>query len=393
MKKIYIVLFSAAMLTSISCKTGGGEPVVTPDANAQAVENYSNIVFATYEDSWLAAKDLKTAAAAFVALPSASGLEALRVAYIAARTPYVQSEAFRFYNGPIDDARGIEGLLNSWPLDEAFIDYVEGNTTAGIINDVAGFPSITAAVIEANNQTTGEEGVSCGYHAIEFLLWGQDLSETGPGERPYTDYVVGVGSTNSNQDRRGAYLLACIDLLIDNLNTLKNEWKPGVQNYRATFTSTPQGSVSNFLTGAFRYADGELSVERMQVALDAELDAGRQEHEQSCFSDQTHNDIKFGQQGIRNVYTGKYIRIDGSVIEGTGLSQLVQNNDAVFNATVLSAILDADVAVNLIHSPFDNEIVLTNTAGRLRVQNAIDALHEEAAKFQAAGAKLGMIIQ
>ena len=48
---------------------------------------------------------------------------------------YSPTEVFRFYGGPIDDDNGPEGLLNAWPLDEVFIDYVLGNPDAGIIND------------------------------------------------------------------------------------------------------------------------------------------------------------------------------------------------------------------------------------------------------------------
>ena len=127
--------------------------------------------------------------------------------------------------------------------------------------------------------------------------------------------------------------------------------------------------------------------------MDAEFDADRQENEQSCFSDQTHNDIILGQKGIKNVYLGRYIRIDGSVVEGVSLSDLINSSDAVLNAAVLAAIYDADVKINAIHAPFDNEIVLTNSSGRIRVQNAIDAIHAEATQYQLAGAKLGMIIQ
>lgn len=379
------------LLVQVSCKKN--DDAAAPDAQAEVVQTYADVVFATYEDSWIAAKNLKTAAAAFVAAPSQAGLEATRAAYLAARTPYIQSEAFRFYAGPIDDERGLEGLLNSWPLDESYIDYISSNANTGIINDATNFPVISTTVIADNNQTAGEESVSCGYHAVEFLLWGQDLSVDGPGDRPYTDYIVGKGGTASNQARRGQYLLACIDLMIENLYTLKEEWKAGgAGNYRASFVASPNASISNFLTGAFRYADGELSVERMQVALDAEDDGDRQENEQSCFSDQTNNDIILGQRGIRNVYLGRYVRIDGSVVEGKGLTDLVEAAGASVNADVLAAIYDADIKVNAIHGPFDNEIVSTNTAGRLRVQNAIDALHEEAAEYKAAGAKLGMII-
>ncbi|WP_299254255.1 imelysin family protein [uncultured Cytophaga sp.] len=392
MKKIYLLAVTAALLTQISCKDRNNDTAIVPNPQAFVAENYSNVVFATYEDSWIAANKLKTAAESFVANPSQGGLENTRAAYLAARTPYIQSEAFRFYNGPIDDARGLEGLLNSWPLDESYIDYIVTNANTGIINDATAFPTINKDIIEANNQTAGEESVSCGYHAIEFLLWGQDLSVDGPGDRPYTDYIVGGSGTASNQDRRAAYLLACIDLLIDNLNTLKNDWKPNAQNYRASFVANPNQAISNFLTGVYRYTDGELSVERMQVALDAEDDAGRQENEQSCFSDQTHNDIILGQKGIRNVYIGTYVRIDGSVVEGASLSDLVKATDKNLNDLVLSKIYDADIAVNAIHPPFDNEIVSTNAAGRIRVQNAINALHDEAAEYKAAGAKLGMII-
>lgn len=393
MKKLYLLAVTAVLLTQISCKDPSvTESPVAPSQQALVAENYANIVFATYEDSWLAAKNLKTAASDFVSNPTQGGLENARAAYLAARTPYIQSEAFRFYNGPIDDARGLEGLLNSWPLDEAYIDYIVTDPNTGIINDEAAFPIINKDIIEANNQTAGEESVSCGYHAIEFLLWGQDLSVNGPGERPYTDYLSGTGATASNSDRRAAYLIACIDLLIDNLNTLKNDWKPNAQNFRSAFVANSNEAISNYLTGVYRYTDGELSVERMQVAIDAEDDAGRQENEQSCFSDQTHNDIILGQKGIRNVYIGKYVRIDGSVIEGASLSGLIMATDKNLNDLVLTKIYDADVAVNAIHAPFDNEIVSTNTAGRIRVQNAIDALHEEATQYKATGAKLGMII-
>jgi putative iron-regulated protein len=393
MKKIHLLILTPILLMQISCKENGCDPPVGPNMQFQVAETYANVAFATYEDSWITAKNLKTVASDFVANPTQGGLKATRAAYLSARTPYVQSEAFRFYAGPIDDQRGLEGLLNSWPLDESYIDYVIGNTTAGIINDAVTFPTINAAIIEENNQLPGEKSISCGYHAIEFLLWGQDMAVDGPGDRPYTDYVVGTGSTAANQARRAAYLLACIDLLIDNLNTLKNEWKPGGQNYRATFIATPTGSISNYLTGAYRYADGELPVERMLVALDSEDgDATRQEHEQSCFSDQTHNDIILGQKGISNVYLGRYVRVDGSVVEGRSLSDLVSAVDPTLNAAVLSKIYDADIKVNAIHGPFDNEIVSTNISGRIRVQNAIDALHEEAAQYKIAGAQLGMII-
>ena len=70
--------------------------------------------------------------------------------------------------------------------------------------------------------------MASGYHAIEFLLWGQDLNGTGPGAgaRPASDF----DSTNcswGNCDRRGAYLKAAADLLVEDLAWMTAQWAPG----------------------------------------------------------------------------------------------------------------------------------------------------------------------
>ena len=80
--------------------------------------------------------------------------------------------------------------------------------------------AITPALIADLNEVGGSEAnVASGYHAIEFLLWGQDLNGTnaGAGERPYTDYVVGEGCSNGNCARRAEYLQAASSLLIQDL--------------------------------------------------------------------------------------------------------------------------------------------------------------------------------
>jgi putative iron-regulated protein len=45
-----------------------------------------------------------------------------------------------------------------------------------------------------------EANVATGYHAIEFLLWGQDLNGhgVGAGNRPWTDYAAQDICTNDN---------------------------------------------------------------------------------------------------------------------------------------------------------------------------------------------------
>lgn len=154
-------------------------------------ETYAEIVYASYVDSLTTAQTLRAALDAFIANPSEATHQAAKLAWLAAQEPYGQTEVYRFYGGPIDGEDGPEALLNSWPLDEAFIDYVEGAPNAGIINHSEQYPEITQELLVELNQVDSEESVTTGYHAIEFLLWGQDFNDDGPGDRPYTDYIKG----------------------------------------------------------------------------------------------------------------------------------------------------------------------------------------------------------
>src|SRR5688572_30933756 len=280
-----------------------GGPTAIPEAlTHEASEAYQSIALAGYEDAYEAALALDAALSALVDAPSEQTLEAARDAWLAAREPYLQTETFRFYGGPIDDEDvGVEGLVNAWPLDESYIDYVEGDEQAGIVND----PSIeiSAETLSALNEEGAEDHIDTGYHAIEFLLWGQDLDEDGPGARPYSDYVTGAQGTHENQDRRGQYLLTVSALLADNLKTLVDAWAENQDNYRAEFEAlSEEDALRNILTGMITLSGFETGGERLQAALDTR----DQEDEHSCFSDNPHRRLIHDIQGVLNVYTRSY---------------------------------------------------------------------------------------
>ena len=210
-------------------QTAATAAVAAVDHKAVA-QHYAALVHASYADTLAAAQDLQAAIAAFTKAPSADGLNKARQAWLDAREFYGQTEAFRFYGGPIDDAKGPEGQINAWPLDEAYVDYVTGKPKAGMVNN-AKF-KITKAALTKANERGGEENISAGWHAVEFLLWGQDQSETGPGNRSFEDYVVGKGA---NAERRAQYLTVATGLLVDDLSAMVAAWEPGKKNYRAKF--------------------------------------------------------------------------------------------------------------------------------------------------------------
>jgi putative iron-regulated protein len=326
--------------------------------------HYAALVHANYADTLAAAKDLQAAIAEFTKAPSADGLNKARKAWLEAREFYGQTEAFRFYGGPIDDDKGPEGQINAWPLDEAYVDYVTGKPKAGMINN-AKF-KITKAALAKANERGGEENISAGWHAIEFLLWGQDQSETGPGNRSFEDYVVGKGA---NAERRAQYLTVATELLIDDLSAVTKAWEPNAKNYRAKFEKGGKESVRKIIVGLGSLSRGELSGERMEVALNSQ----DQEDEHSCFSDNTHRDVVTNAKGIQNVWTGEYTRRDGSVLKGPGVRDLVAAKNPALAEKTTAQIADSVKGAEAIPAPFDRAIV-KGSAGRPAIEKTIASL-------------------
>jgi putative iron-regulated protein len=377
----------------ISCTTDNDDQGPTADLKKKALTTYADIVYNSYLDAREAGVALKSAVDAFVAAPGQATQDAAKQAWFAARIPYGQTEVYRFYDGPIDNATdGPEPLLNSWPLDEAHIDYVDGDTGAGIINMTADFPDLTVDVLTGANGNPGETDIATGYHAIEFLLWGQDLdapSALTSGKRPYTDYVVGEGGTASNQARRGTYLKLAAQLLVDDLNLVVTAWKPSAANYRADFlAANPDSSLAKILIGMGSLSGAELSGERMTVALSN----GDQEDEHSCFSDNTNLDIVLNDQGISNVFNGNYEKSNGSKVTGTGLYEVVKAADAALADKLQGQLATSLGDAKLIDRPFDNAISLANTAGRAKVKTTIDALKAQTTTISDAAKALGITL-
>ncbi|MBV7543707.1 iron-regulated protein [Acidovorax sp. sic0104] len=358
------------------------QPAQAINANAVAA-HYAVLVHANYADTLASAQALREAVAAFTAKPSAETLAEARKKWLAAREFYGQTEAFRFYGGPIDNDNGPEGRINAWPMDESFVDSVQGKPNAGLVNNRKFV--INKKNLSAQNERGGEENIATGWHAIEFFLWGQDLSETGPGERNFEDFVDGKAK---NADRRRQYLNVVTDLLIDDLTSLVKAWAPDAKNnYRTRFARGGQESVRKMLVGLGSLSRGELAGERLEVALNSQ----DQEDEHSCFSDNTHRDAVTNAQGILNVWLGEYKRADGSMVKGASLRDLVAAKDAALAEKTTKQIAASVAAAEGIQAPFDREIIGGKDApGRQRIQKTIDSLTQQSKDLVAAANAIGI---
>jgi putative iron-regulated protein len=336
----------------------------------EVVQGYSKLVYANYTDSLNAAQKMQTAIDAFLNAPSQAGLDAAKKSWLNAREFYGQTEAFRFYGGPIDDENGPEGQINAWPMDESYVDYVQGSDRSGFINDTQ-FKITREALIE-QNERGGEENIATGWHAIEFLLWGQDLNENGPGNRPYTDYVKGKGK---NAERRAAYLREVTALLIHDLQTVQSAWAPkNADNFRASFEKGGQESIRKILVGLGSLSRGELAGERLEVALFSQ----DQEDEHSCFSDNTHRDAVTNAQGILNVWTGTYKQANGAMLKVPSLASLVGARAPEVAKKTTQQIQNSVNAAGAIQAPFDREIIGGAKApGPKRIKATVDSLVEQ----------------
>jgi len=418
-----LALASALTLGMSACGGGGGDDApagggttVTAAQKTAVLTTYADIALANYTDALNDAVALQSAITAFASSKSEADFNATKEAWLTARESYGTTEAFRLSEGPVDAESGWvntlygapEGQMNAWPLDENMIDYTteaNGSISSGNIIDTVGVftpaggsdvnvTNITKEALAALNENGGDANVATGYHAIEFLLWGQDQDYASfiddtitngalvAGMRPLTDFT-----SASNADRRLDYLSAAVELLIEDLNTTKNAWETsetncttGVGCYRAALLSELDGAdadknidadtaLTQIYAGLGVFIKSELANERMAVAVLTPSE----EDEHSCFSDNTHRDIVTNYEGFKNIIKGEYkgLPIDANAMSVYSLVDSATKTaiDTLFTSidTKVAAI---DTAAATEH--FDYQI----KAGSSYRQNIVDAKNE-----------------
>jgi putative iron-regulated protein len=405
---------------AMACATGlalAGAAATRPAfADAPAVKDiiktYGDVAEAMYSDSLAKAKDLDKAIDAFLAAPDATTQKAAQDAWKAARIPYMQTEGFRFGNKIVDDW---EGNVNSWPLDEGLIDYVDKASygdakeenplyTANIIANksirlgpkVLDASKIDKAVIgQLNSALEVEANVGTGYHAIEFLLWGQNLHGTNPGtgERPASDYDL-KNCTHDNCDRRRDYLKAASSLLIDDLSDMVGNWKDGGAAREALAKQDANAQLSTILTGIGSLSYGELAGERMKLGV--LLHDPEEAHD--CFSNNTQNSHFYDEVGMIEIWNGKY---DGATaISGASIAALARAKAPDAAKRVDEAMENTKAKLNAIKVKADsgemgyNQMLAAgNDAGNKLILDGVDALVAQARAVEAVVAALNLKIK
>jgi putative iron-regulated protein len=346
------------------------------ETKSKILETYANIAIANYSDALSDAKKMQTALKNFTENPTEENFEKAKNSWLQARESYGTTEVFRLSNGPVDAEDGWvlekykapEGLMNAWPLDEAGIDYTRPddnleaeNVTGTIIGldfkleetEISEISHITKENLESINEAGGDANVFTGYHAIEFLLWGQDQDYAGigthptapsegalvAGERPLSDYTA-----DANSEARKTYLNASVELLVENLETMVDAWETNQSgNYREAFLGNGSNAIEtddalrDVIAGIGTFIKSELANERMAVAIQTPSE----EDEHSCFSDNTHRDIAQNYEGFKMILFGEYK--GETAVKGTGMFSFVEG-DAKTEIENLISQIDSGVA-------------------------------------------------
>lgn len=335
-----------ALVAAIGFASGSLMAKVEPQA---VLNTYAEIAQENYTDALQDAKKLQEAIHAFTKSPNEKTLQAAKDAWLNSRESYGETEIFRLSEGPIDAEEGwvaeaygaLEGQINAWPLDENLIDYTidaDGKKTKGNVIDSTGeftpggeepeavnVDIIDVDTITALNENGGEANVASGYHAIEFLLWGQDQDYSNfiedkvtngamvAGQRPLTDFT-----TDKYAQRRLDYLNAAADKLVADLDTVTSAWDDKIEGNRGLYRAALLGKLDgenadknianddalrNIFVGMGMFIKSELANERIAVAVLTPSE----EDEHSCFSDNTHRDIAQNFAGFKNVLMGDYL--------------------------------------------------------------------------------------
>jgi len=347
--------------------------IFTANAQADFSTEYANKAQADYQKATAEAVRVLDAVQIFLENTNEKNLIEAKAVWIEARKAYSVTEIYRFYGGPIDSEEGPEGLINAWPLDEAFIDYVKGSADSGIVNNTLLYPEITKKLLVELNEQNGETNISTGWHAIEFLLWGQDFNITGPGNRPVSDFVKGLGT---NADRRRAYLLVASELLVEHLSAVTEAWNPEIEDsfYKTFSSQTEKVSLNKAFTSLLSMSNDELAIERIFVAYDTQF----QEDEHSCFSDTTLNDLYYNFLGIKGLWAE------------VANSASAQNLNSDLNLLITEDLTKLEKKLLGFSLPFDQAIF--DKKERERIISIVDKLQSLGDKFKTAATQMGVAL-
>ena len=351
--------FTACSSSNDDDKKDDKKEIVIQDAEYDAIINQyvDNVVMPTYSDLKEKNSDLYLSVVDFGNAPSDAKFQAICDAWLAAREPWEQSEAFLF--GPVADF-GLDPNMDSWPLDqEAIVNTLKSQQW----NDMTwsgDYDEDDEAIAAAQNVR--------GFHTLEFLAFRDGKARTLT-DQAASDNAADYVYNETNATAWAQYMRNTAQLLMDDVTLLCNEWE---DSYANEFKKHNGGDFTSGLSCIEQLIDGcidiagEVGGAKIGEPYDLYMSGKKTEAlyaVESWYSWHSRDDYTNNIYSIRNAYYGSR---DGS-IHNNSLSKLVAKYDQELDQKVKQAIDRAAKNIQAIPQPFRNNINSTEA------QNAMEA--------------------
>ncbi len=354
--------FTACSSSNDDDKKDDKKEIVIQDAEYDAIINQyvDNVVMPTYSDLKEKNSDLYLSVVDFGNAPSDAKFQTICDAWLAAREPWEQSEAFLF--GPVADF-GLDPNMDSWPLDqEAIVNTLKSQQW----NDMTwsgDYDEDDEAIAAAQNVR--------GFHTLEFLAFRDGKARTLT-DQAASDNAADYVYNETNATAWAQYMRNTAQLLVDDVTLLCNEWE---DSYANEFKKHNGGDFTSGLSCIEQLIDGcidiagEVGGAKIGEPYDLYMSGKKTEAlyaVESWYSWHSRDDYTNNIYSIRNAYYGSR---DGS-IHNNSLSKLVAKYDQELDQKVKQAIDRAAKNIQAIPQPFRNNINSTEA------QNAMEACAE-----------------
>jgi putative iron-regulated protein len=266
---------------------------VNIDASAFAAQ-VDIVAYTSLSKASLSAQVMDSKLASFMYHPNPMSQEEVKQAWRQSYDDFLYSLVFSYL--PIQDPpdwhtqkiayNDLLLQLDSGDIEGGYIDYIPGYPFSGIVNDLT--LAIDEDSIRSQHGFTDLTNASLGYHAIEFMFWGQEgkrsahdffpqentapvpMNETDESAHNHEvkDTLDDEGSFHipQNHNRRRQYTKLLSDLLQKDLHRIQRRWEPSTGYYAQLLQqSNTDNTLQAALIAGQRLISEELLQKRFQL--------------------------------------------------------------------------------------------------------------------------------
>ncbi len=243
---------------------------IKPSTPTALTTYYLSLASQQFKTTCSNAEQLQASVQLFLTAPSKKTLKETRQHWLSSHNSYIASKLFRTLNikHPELDHSQIDPVKHSLtiridqsPMLPGYLDAVKGYPQSGYV--FSPLP-IDAETLNNEHQFSDTLYVTLGFHAIEFLLWGEGNEQA----RTSSDYAT-LTNIKENpelpQARRSQLLSLTTQLLSDDLQTQCKEWTNTEGYYPSKLSEKPEEEQNEYIVTSIEQLLSDIQINRAQI--------------------------------------------------------------------------------------------------------------------------------